>query len=378
MKMLKLIVNLLKNIFGLLILWEYSPGYCEQGTFVPSNNQHPTKPNPFLKVRQFYDGVGGGIDCPAASECVPLIECSPIIYDIAKSCYYNDKSLFCNQNEDVPHVCCPSNPLERNQVCGRSLVQGQFYKGLGTYPFVARVGFKNVNTGNFAYPCTGSIISKRVVLTAAHCALAKADGHRLSSIRIGEYDTTTEPDCASSGFCAPRSVNHAISHVIVHPDYKHGQYHHDIALLILKTPMNYSVASQPICLQKSKINLVVGKRVTIAGWGKLSSSNYRSNEMVSLELPLAAWELCLRVYGSTGALESPNSVDGQWMCAGGEGKDVCQGFGGAPLFIQENGIYSQIGIMSFGSDNCGGARIPSVYTSISYYADWIQDNTPTE
>lgn len=30
------------------------------------------------------------------------------------------------------------------------------------------------------------------------------------------------------------------------------------------------------------------------------------------------------------------------MCAGGEGKDVCQGFGGAPLFIQENGIFSQV------------------------------------
>lgn len=57
---------------------------------------------------------------------------------------------------------------------------------------------------------------------------------------MGEYDTSSDPDCASTGFCAPRSVNHAISHVIVHPDYKQGQYHHDIALLVLKTPLNYS------------------------------------------------------------------------------------------------------------------------------------------
>lgn len=61
-----------------------------------------------------------------------------------------------------------------------------------------------------------------------------------SSVRVGEYDTSSDPDCASTGFCAPRSVNHAISHVIVHPDYKQGQYHHDIALLVLKTPLNYS------------------------------------------------------------------------------------------------------------------------------------------
>lgn len=66
------------------------------------------------------------------------------------------------------------------------------------------------------------------------------------------------------------------------------------------------------------------------------------------------------------------------MCAGGEGRDACQGFGGAPLVVRKNGIYSQIGIMSFGSDNCGGMRIPSVYTSIAYFYQWIKDNSPIE
>lgn len=139
----------------------------------------------------------------------------------------------------------------------------------------------------------------------------------------------------------------------------------------------------------------MGKRATIAGWGKMSTSSKRASEMVYLDIPLTSWELCLRNYGQTGALESPNSVEGQWMCAGGEGRDVCQGFGGGPLFIQESGIYSQvdfrkklyiifhkflfkIGIMSFGSDNCGGVKIPSVYTSVAHFSDWIHDNTPPE
>lgn len=75
----------------------------------------------------------------------------------------------------------------------------------------------------------------------------------------------------------------------------------------------------------------------------MSTSSTRQPEMAHLDVPLTSWDLCLRNYGSTGALESPNSIEGQWMCAGGEGKDVCQGFGGAPLFIQENAIYSQVG-----------------------------------
>lgn len=55
-----------------------------------------------------------------------------------------------------------------------------------------------------------------------------------------------------------------------------------------------------------------------------------------------------------------------------------QGFGGAPLLTSENGITNQIGIMSFGSENCGGLRIPSVYTSIAHFYNWIQENIPVE
>lgn len=144
--------------------------------------------------------------------------------------------------------------------------------------------------------------------TAGHCALAKADGHRLSSVRVGEFDSTKDPDCAESGFCAPSAINHAVSHVVVHPDYVNGQYHHDIALLILRTPINYTVAAQPICLQRDRSNLVVGKRATVIGWGKVSLSSIRSPEMQYMDMPLASWDQCLRVYGSSGALDSQKSI----------------------------------------------------------------------
>jgi trypsin len=49
------------------------------------------------------------------------------------------------------------------------------------------------------------------------------------------------------------------------------------------------------------------------------------------------------------------------LCAGGQvGHDTCLGDSGGPLTL--NGI--QIGIVSFGSPNCG-VGIPSVYTRIS-------------
>lgn len=234
------------------------------------------------------------------------------------------------------------------------------------------------NAPNFPHPINNNF-SRRVILTAGHCALAKAEGHRLSSVRIGEYDITRDPDCADTGFCAPPAINHAVSHVIVHPDYVNGQYHHDIALLILRTPINYTVAAQPVCLQRDRANLVVGRRAQIVGWGKVSLSNVRAPEMQFMDVPLSPWDQCLKVYGSSGALESQKSIEGQWMCAGGEGRDVCQGYGGAPLIVTDaGGVSSQIGIMSFGSENCGGLRIPSVYTSIAHFYNWIVENIPVE
>ncbi|XP_001651209.2 venom protease [Aedes aegypti] len=322
------------------------------------------------------------ISCPGLSECVALAECPELLLETARQCYRGDFSLSCGVNELEPHVCCPREPggfNDRNTDvgCGKSIVQGDYYNGLGAYPFVARVGFKNTKTGSFIYPCSGSIIARQIILTSAHCALAKADSHRLSSVRIGDYDTRTDPDCGNTGFCAPAAINHAVSQIIVHPDYVDGQYHHDIALLVLKTPINYTVAAQPICLHRRRQDLTVGKRVHIIGWGKLSTSGTKSPELQSLEVPLTSWDQCVRAYSATGALQSTKSIEGEWMCAGGEGRDACLGFGGAPLIIRERDRYAQIGIMSFGAETCGALNMPSVYTSIAHYAHWIESNSPT-
>lgn len=91
-----------------------------------------------IEERSNYGGA-----CPGGRICVPMSECTAMYYEVAKSCYNGDRSMYCGGTQYEPYICCPKSPLEQNSVCGKTLVSGQFYRGLGAFPFVARIGFKS-------------------------------------------------------------------------------------------------------------------------------------------------------------------------------------------------------------------------------------------
>lgn len=91
-----------------------------------------------VETRSYYSG-----SCSGGKMCVPMSECSTMYYEVAKTCYNGDRSMYCGGTQYEPYICCPKSPLEHNSLCGKTLVSGQFYRGLGAFPFVARIGFKS-------------------------------------------------------------------------------------------------------------------------------------------------------------------------------------------------------------------------------------------
>lgn len=73
----------------------------------------------------------------------------------------------------------------------------------------------------------------------------------------------------------------------------------------------------------------------------------RVNEFLIFDILLI--ETCFQMV-SLSSKSNPNEcrlferfeIIGQWMCAGGESKDACQGFGGAPLVFREHGVFKQV------------------------------------
>lgn len=109
----------------------------------------------------------------------------------------------------------------------------------------------------------------------------------------------------------------------------------------------------------------------MSGWGKTKNAPV-SPILQKVKIPIVANSECFRYFNT-------NYNGYKQICAGGEEDfDTCTGDSGGPF--QNIGQYYnayrmiQYGIISYGPRECGMIDVPSVYTKITFYLDWILDN----
>lgn len=121
--------------------------------------------------------------------------------------------------------------------------------------------------------CAGSLISRQYVLTAAHCIPQRIGIFELSHVRLGDWDTSTNPDTESynnEDFQNDPFIDVAIDEIIVHENYNATSIRNDIALLRLSEPVALTRFIRPICLPLDDgiRNLdLTGRSLDVAGWG---------------------------------------------------------------------------------------------------------------
>eukprot|EP00092_Neocalanus_flemingeri_P086090 GFUD01108432.1.p1 GENE.GFUD01108432.1~~GFUD01108432.1.p1 ORF type:complete len:358 (-),score=94.66 GFUD01108432.1:234-1307(-) len=247
----------------------------------------------------------------------------------------------------------------------------------GSFPWMASL-FLRQATGEAYFMCAATILTSRVLVSAAHCF---NDKYRDKDwfVRVGDnYIAGDDP--SEQTFQVSLIVKHEQFLQLSSPG---GEGQNDIALLYIRTMKGLGIQFDkfvtPACLPQTgtRIKRWKSRHCEIAGWGMQEYNNTASypdsvraarikSEPDKLQVSNVPTGVCDYLYG--------RNVDRTGkFCAGGS-VDACQEDSGGPLMCQHKGRYQLVGLVSSGK-GCGS--YPGLYTDVSRYHDWIVEMVET-
>ncbi|NP_001382431.1 serine protease 41 isoform 4 precursor [Homo sapiens] len=156
-----------------------------------------------------------------------------------------------------------------SEACGHreihALVAGGVESARGRWPWQASLRLRR------RHRCGGSLLSRRWVLSAAHC-FQKHYYPSEWTVQLGELTSRPTPWNLRA-----YSSRYKVQDIIVNPDAL-GVLRNDIALLRLASSVTYNAYIQPICIESSTFNFVHRPDCWVTGWGLISPSGSEAGD----------------------------------------------------------------------------------------------------
>lgn len=243
----------------------------------------------------------------------------------------------------------------------------------GTWPWQVAIFHKDSNARGLVFLCTGTLISNRLVLTAAHCFKSDSELSPMSSKNIllafGRHNLHdwTERNMKISN----------VEKIILHNDYlsekESNIFDADIAVVRTTDFIAFTSMIKPICLWPSsdghKTSLI-RTNGTVVGWGQ-------SYENVGKNIPR---RMNLSVVRNRFCFPSKKVTADRVFCAGSKkrGSSPCNGDSGSAFAIFINGAWFLRGIVSaaLGDPTLDRCELQNftIFTDIVYFLRWIESH----
>ncbi|XP_045774188.1 chymotrypsin-1-like [Maniola jurtina] len=222
-----------------------------------------------------------------------------------------------------------------------------------------------LTTGSISrsFLCGASIVTRRTMLTAAHCMRAAGGNNPSNSLR-----GTVGTNRWNSG-----GVAHNFQRGIMHQQYNHNQIKNDIGILITSSNIALSSSVQPIPMNYDFANAGLQTRVT--GWGRTQAGGSLSATLLELRPVVLDGNRCVQDLARRAQelnIRAPPVDPRVEICTFlATGRGTCNGDSGSPLVRADRG--QQIGIVSWGLPCARGA--PDMFVRVSAFRSWIITNT---
>ena len=209
-----------------------------------------------------------------------------------------------------------------------------------------------------SWACSGTLVAKTWVLTAAHCLWddsTNAYVSDLSSARIATTDGISGLTKASSNLVA----------AVKHPNYNGIDNLNDIGLIQVNDVFGGNIA-ELASPEEVKSAEDIFSSATASGFGRTSLSGSGTFTVLQVSLKLLSQDFCKSSWPYWQA-----SFSTDYVCArGSTSATTCNGDSGGPLFVVISQKRKLAGVTSFGGVPCGSNT--SVFTRVASHIAFLQ------
>ncbi|XP_063394724.1 chymotrypsin-1-like [Cydia fagiglandana] len=236
------------------------------------------------------------------------------------------------------------------------LVSSEFYSSEKQADWERIVGGTKAANGSYPYQaslrvygvwhfCGASILTPRVILTAAHCVERMRPQYLKVVVGTNQLLAGGTP--------------YGVRKIVYHENYDNYEIVNDIAIVFTQEEIEFSSTVDAIELNDEPVEK--GEDLILTGWGTTSYPGRLPNDLMQLELKAITYEECKKAH------ENINAVYETQICAlTKRGEGACHGDSGGPL-VREG---RQIGVVSWGIPCARGK--PDVYTKVEAFMGWIE------